>query len=380
MENKKRIVKIIIYAIIITILVIISSLYITNMEFRTSIDKIFNKELSENDLNFIEINSENNPTIYAYDEYIVVFSKGVLKSYDKEGDIVATNDLTLTSPMMNSNGKYLIVAENGGKRFCVLYDNNIVWQGSCDGAISKININPNGYVSIIVTNTTYKSLVVTYNPEGIELFKTYLSSTYAICSDISNNNRYLAIGEVDYTGTIIKSIVEIVSFDLAKNDPSNSIINRYESESGEVLTDLNYQLSDNVYCKFSKYVQKVNNSGNERVLDINDNMLFVDINLRNSIVVFEKTVSNLLASEYQVKIINLTTKKESLYFQDLSLINILKTSNENIGLNFVSSVQILKKSGWLSKKYTSIKEIKDLIISDKIAGIVYKDKIEIIDL
>lgn len=380
MEKRKSIIKVSILATFIIFLVIISALYVTNLDFRTSVEKFFDREVSENNLKSIEINSEENPIISAYDKYIVVFSKGVLKIYNQNGDIVSKNDINITSPMMQANGKYLIIAENGGKKFCVVYENQILWQESVEGSISKININSNGYVSLIVTNTTYKSLVLVYNPSGKELFRTYVSATYALCTDISNNNRYLAIGEVDYSGTIIKSKVKIISMDLAKNDAENAIVNRYESEPGEIITDLKYQIGDNVYCKFSNYIQKVNNNSNERILDFTDKMLFVDIKLKNSVVIFEKQSSSLLTVDYQVKIINLSTKKETVYFQDLSLINSLKTSRENIGLNFVTSVQILKKNGWLSKRYITGKEIKDIVISDDIAGIVYKDKIEIIGL
>ncbi len=380
MKKKKSIIKIIVLSIIIIILIIVSALYITNISFRSNIDKFFNKEVSENNLNSIEINSEDKPMIYAYDEYIVVLSKGVLKSYDKRGNVLSTNDINITSPMMSSSGKYLLIAENGGKKFCVLYNNEVLWQKSVEGSISKININSNGYVSLIITDTTVKTLVSVYNSEGVELFLTFLSSTYALCTDISNNNRYLAIGEVDYSGTIIKSRVKIISLDLVKNDPENAIINNYESESGEIVTDLNFQVGDNVYCKFSNYIQRINPTENERVLDFNDDMLFVDINAKNCVVIFEKQSSGLLSVDYRVRILNLPAKTEKLYFQDLSLINSLKTSDSNIGLNFVNSVQILNKSGWLSKRYTTNKEIKDIIISDGIAGIVYKDKIEIIGL
>ena len=380
MEKRKKMIKLIILSVIMITLVIISSLYLTNIKFRESIDKFFQKEVSEEKLNLIEINSEDNPTVYAYDQYIVVLAKGTLKSYNKNGSIVSTNEINITSPMMNSNGKYLVIAEKNGKKFCVIYDNNMLWQASVDGTISKININPNGFVSVIVKNTTYKSIVITYNNEGIELFKSYSAYNYALCSDISNNNRYLAIGEVDYSGTIIKSLIKIISIDLAQNSPKDSTINTYESEPGEIITDINYQIGDNAYCKFSKYIQKVNINSNERVLDITDDMLFADINLKNSLVIFEKHSSGLLSVDYQIKIINLATKKETLYFQDLSLINSLKTSGNNIGLNFLNSVQILKKSGWLSKRYTSKKEIKDVIVASDIAGIIYKDKIEIIGL
>lgn len=380
MERRKTIIKIVFVSILVFATIIIASLYVTDSNFRLSVDKMFNREVYENNLKSIEISSEDNPIVYSYDKYIVVLSKGVLKCYDKTGKNVSSVEVNITSPMMKSNEKYLVIGEKGGKNFCVVYENELLWKGSVEGSISQININSNGYVSVIVTNTTYKSVVIAYNDEGIELFKTYINSTYALNTAISNNNRYLAIGEVDYSGTIIKSKVEIISIDLAKNDPKNSIVNTYESEPGEVITAINYHIGDNLYCVFSNYVQKVNHNGNERVVDFNENTLFADIYAKNSLVIFEKQSSNLLASEYQIRIINLSTKKESLYFENLRLIKTLKTSGENIVLNFVNSVQILTKKGWLSKKYTSTKEIKDILVSEYIVGIVYKDKIEIIEL
>lgn len=378
--EKRTIIKIVLISIVSIAIIIVSSLYVTDANFRLSIDKIFNRAVYENNLKSIEISSEDSPIVYSYDKYIVVLSKGVLKCYDKTAKNVSSIEVNITSPMMKSNGKYLVIGEKNGKNFCVIYENELLWSNSVEGSISEININDNGYVGVIVTNTTYKSVVIAYNNDGVELFKTYINSTYALNCDISNNNRYLAIGEVDYSGTIIKSKVEIISIDLAKNDPRNSIINSYESEPGEVITSLNYHIGDNVYCVFSNYVQKVNHNGNERVVDFNENTLFADIYTKNSLVLFEKQSSGIFSSEYQIRIINLSTKKENLYFENLKLIKSLKTSGENIVLNFVNSVQVLTKKGWLSKKYTSTKEIKDIVVSEKIVGIVYKDKIEIIEL
>lgn len=51
----------------------------------------------------------------------------------------------------------------------------------------------------------------------------------------------------------------------------------------------------------------------------------------------------------------------------------------NIGINFGNEIQLVRANGWLIKKYTSEKEIKSLVLGSKIAGIVYKDKIEIIN-
>lgn len=45
------------------------------------------------------------------------------------------------------------------------------------------------------------------------MFKTYLSSSKAVDVAISNDNKHLAIAEVDTSGTIIQSSIKIISIE-----------------------------------------------------------------------------------------------------------------------------------------------------------------------
>ena len=57
------------------------------------------------------------------------------------------------------------------------------------------------------------------------------------------------------------------------------------------------------------------------------------------------------------------------------------TTYENvIAINLGTEVHFIHVNGWLIKKYTSSKEVKDVILSSNLAGIVYKDKIELVNL
>ena len=49
------------------------------------------------------------------------------------------------------------------------------------------------------------------------------------------------------------------------------------------------------------------------------------------------------------------------------------------GDNYGNEIQIVQSNGWLIKRYTSEKEVKSLVLGEKIAGVVYKDRIEIIN-
>ena len=56
------------------------------------------------------------------------------------------------------------------------------------------------------------------------------------------------------------------------------------------------------------------------------------------------------------------------------------TTGNIIALNLGAEVEFINTSGWLVKRYTAEQEITSIVISNSIAGIVYRDKIEIINL
>lgn len=380
-NHKKPNAKIVIIVILAFAIVIVCARYLTDEEFRSYIDtNILKKEVAEATLNTIEIDSETNPTIYSYDKYITILSKNKLKEYTSDGKPEVELDVNIAVPLIASNEKYMVIAEKNGKKIYLISGNNILWNGEVEGSISNINVNKNGYVSVVIKNTTYKSVVAFFDLSGTELFRTYLSTSYVVCTDISPNNKYLAIGEVDYSGTIIKSNVKILSVDNAQKDPEKSIVYTYESDNGQIITNMNYQNKDFVLCMFNSYVQKVTLQSNERLYDITENDLFVDINLNDNIAVVDKQSSGLFSYEYEVIMKNTNNKSESLYILDSDLPRTIATSGNNVALNLGNEVQIVNTNGWLLKRYTSSKQIKEIVVGDSIAGIIYKNKIEIVDL
>lgn len=381
--NNIKALKISIYILLGILLVILIARYITEEEFRTYVDtKILKKEVEQDTLSSIEINYEATPSIFAYDKYIAILNKNILSIYNADGTENAKLEINISNPIASSNGKYLIIAENDGKKLYLVSGTSILWQNEVDGEISRVSVNKNGYVSVIITNTIYKSLVVLYNQAGNELFRSFLFSTYAICADISNNNKYLAIGEVDYSGTIVKSYVKIISIALAleRTTANQAVVNKYESEAGQIVNNIKYQDKDTAICMFNSYVQKVGVDSNERFFEVNNDALFLDINLENAIAIIERQSSGLFSYEYQMKIKNTTGTSENLYILDTDVPKNIVVSNNVIGINLGTEVQIVNSKGLLLKKYKSKQEIKGIAVGESIAGIIYKDKIELISL
>jgi len=379
----KKSLKISIFILLGILLVILIARYITDEEFRYLIDtKVLKKELEQDTLSTIEISYDSTPSVFAYDKYIAVLNKNAFNIYTHDGNKTDTLDVNISKPISCSRGKYLVVAEQNGKKIYLINGNNIAWQNDINGEISGVNVNRNGYVSVIVTNTTYKSVIVLYNPEGKELFRSFLGSTYAVCTDISNNNKYLAIGEVDYSGTIVKSNINIISIALAQSSTEkvNSVINKYESNSGEIVSSIRYQDKDVAMCMFSNYIQKVGIDSSEKFTDVGKNVLFLDMNLKDKFSIIEKQSSGLFSYEYEMKIKNTSNSSEILYILKNDVPKSIIVSSDLIGINFGTEVQIVNSNGMLLKSYKSKQEIKNLVVGDSIVGIIYKDKIELIGL
>lgn len=380
-NNKRSPVKACIIFLVFVFIIFSIARYITDEEFRNAFDKqVLKKEITESTLGTIEINSDTNPYIFAYDKYINVLSKNTLTEYSVDGSVAGKFDVNISIPLIDINNKYFVLAEKDGQRIYLVSGSDIIWQNTLEGKISKVSVNDNGYVSVVITNTTYKSVVVVFSPKGTELFRTYLSNNYAICTDISNNNEYLAIGEVDYSGTIIKSYIKIMSISLAQTNPENSILHTYESNSGDIITNIEYNKKNEAICMFNTYIQRVTHEKNEKIYDIKEEDLFVDINLEENIAIIDKQSSGLFSYEYELMIKSTENKTDNLYILNSDVPKTMIINGNLIGMNFGNEVQIVNSNGWLIKKYTSSKQIKKVVLGNSIAGVVYKNKIEIINL
>ena len=225
-KKKSKNKKILIFIIILfCILIGIIASYNVNEDIRNYIDyNILNKEIVEENTAQIDLENENNSYIYAYDNYVIVLNSNILRAYNSNGKEEFNTNITITNPIFDTNQKYLAIAEKNGKKIYVLSGKNIIWQKDIEGEITRVNINKNGYVSVVVSQSTYKTVVITFNSKGNELFKSYLSDYYAIDTTISNDNKYLAIAAINSNGTQIKSLIRIYSIEKIENGKEDSII------------------------------------------------------------------------------------------------------------------------------------------------------------
>ena len=380
--NKKKIIIATIVAIIIIFLIVLAILYANNKDARNWIDKnIFRKEKTQNNLPAIEIDESNNSNIYAFNKYIGVLNKNDFKIYDSTAK--KENELTIeiTKPIFNSNSRYLAIAEEKGQKFYLIEDKNILWEGNVEGNISQVTVNKNGYVAVTIVDTSYKTVVQVFDNQGTPLFKAVLSSTRAVATSISEDNKYLAIAQVDTSGTIVQSNIKVISIEEAKTNAENAIKKIYNGENNELITNIQYQEKNKLLCMYTDKITVIKSDESVETLQEygNKKVAFASIELANSSITVEEKSSGIFTADSIVNIINSENKSLALYTAK-SVTKEIYTSNNIIALNLGSEVEFINTSGWLVKRYVAEQEITSIVLSNSIAGIVYRDKIEIINL
>lgn len=380
--NKKKIVALIIIIILIIGCITIAIIYNKNKNIRNWIDiNILQKEKVQNNLPSIEFEGNDDSNIYAFNKYIGILNKNNFMIYDNTGK--KQNELTMeiSKPIFKSNNRYLAVAEEKGQKIYMIEDKDTIWETNVEGNISQITINKNGYIAITIVDTSYKTVVALYNNQGEHLFNIYLSSTRVISTTISNDNKNVAIAEIDTSGTIPQSNIKIVSIDEGKNNPSESIKTIYNGVNEELITNIKFQDKNKLVCMFTDKIAVIKNDGTVDIIQDykGKKISFATIELSNTSLIVEEKSSGIFTADSLVNIINSDNKNISFYTAE-SVTKEIYTRDNTIALNLGSEIEFINTNGWLLKRYIAEQEINKIVLANSIAGIVYRDKIEIINL
>lgn len=379
--NKKKLALAIIIILLIITMVTLFIVYCMNQKFRKWADKnILQKEIEQGNTVSIEFNGENSSNVYAFDKYVVIIENKVLKIYNNLGKEEATITTDIINPIFDTAGKYLVIAEKNGESVYLLQGKQMIWNNTIEGKISQVQINENGYVGIVISDMSYKNIVNIFNPEGKTLFKTYIATNKVVDISISKNDQYLAIAEIDMSGVLIQSSIKIIDMQKAKTDPNNSIINTYLAKVGKLITNIEYQNKERLLCFYNDSIDMIEQENNKSLIKLeNSKITFASIELRNNLVTVEEKATGEYASNSYVNITNTTNNKIKTYETEEIGKEIYAYENV-IALNFGTELHIINTNGWLMKKYIASQEINKVVLSNKIAGIVYRDKIEIVNL
>ncbi len=309
----------------------------------------------------------------------IFFDKYLFKKNVTEGTLpsIAT-ETSNVYPIVCTNGNYFVMAEKNGQKLYLISGKNIVWEKDVEGNVSDVYVNKNGYVSVAITGTTYKTIVRMFAQDGSELFKRFLSNTSVMDLAISSDNKYLALAEVDSSGAVIKSNVEVIDINNAVTQGADAIAYKETAPSNNLIVNIDYTKGNILSCIYDNHISALkNNASNEITNFSNSNIVFADLNDR--IIQVEKKNDSMFNSTFELQMINPENSERNCYTLDKEPKSI-KTFGNIIAINFGTEALFINNNSWLIKQYTSYQEIQDISISNNLAIIIFKNKTEIISL
>lgn len=378
-QNGRKInIKLIVVLSIIILLIVFFCLYKFNYSFRQTVNGLITLQTNTNE-NVLMINIDQNTTnaILGYDEYFAILKQNNITGYINE-KLEFENSVPITNPIYAVEGKYLLIAEKGDNKVFLFNGKNLVYENVVGGEITGLTVNKNGYVAVVVNKSGYRSVITVYNPDGIEMFSTFFSTTYASHVKISPNNKNMVIVEVDTSGIQVNSNIKFVQID--KITENTQTINA-SKESARIISDIQFTTNDTVVYVTDNMVRQVNILGEKSdILDLqNANIVHVDIGLAKYIVRTEKTKNGIFNTGTDIVIVDRENKEVGRYTLD-GTIKQIKVKHDVIAANIGQELYFLSATGRPIKKYISNSDIKDVVIynNGKMAALVYRNKVEII--
>ncbi len=379
--NKKRLIVIIFITILIAIIAVCAIVYTYNIEFRNFMDKyILQKNITDENVAVIDIDYDSNTNIIPYGRYICILAENNLEQYNSSGKKEQEVKIEINNPIYDTNGRYLVIGEKESQKLYLISGTQIIWEKNVDGNLNKVTVNRSGYVSTIISGTSYKSVIVTYDDKGNELFKSYLSNTTAIDARISQDNNYLGYAEINTSGTVIQSNVKIISMKEAAEKNTEPVFN-YTAPQNSLILRLKYQEKNRLICVYDDSIHMIESNVDVKLMDLQDDrkITFGGAQLTNCIYRMVEESTGPFTANTNVEIYNIATQKESTYLVE-GVVKHVANYDNIMALNLGSEVDFINTSGWLLKRYTSSQEVRNIVICDGIAGIIFRDKIELVNL
>lgn len=300
------------------------------------------------------------------------YSNSVKKDFDEA--------ISFKDVVSSVEGDYAIIGEKNATDVMVICRNTKVWEATINNAnILGVVINKNGYSAVIYSQAGYKSLIKVFSNTGEELFTNYLASTYAIDVAISNDNKMLAIAEIDTNGVNLASGIKLINIQSA----SEGRIEKIDLESDEVISNIEYDSNNQLVVLTDTSVKILKNDKLNEFLNLKDDKVFIaNIDNQKNLVAVKMEEESLFNVKCNVCIYHLNDVRDVKKYEIEETPNRVVTCNDTIAVDTGNKIIFLNSSGNFLKKCEYNGQLKDINLFDngKTAVLLFRDTAEFIKI
>ncbi len=164
----------------------------------------------------VDISGSEGKMLIASRDYTVLLDDSYLTYYNDRGGEVNRYPCTYTTPLVRADGKYVLVAEQGGKRLMLTTRSMAILDLNLERNILTASLNEKGQFAVLTQGKQgYAVELTVYDQDGVILYsrsRTALASEVALSPD----GKTAALISVDAVGGALGTTVE--AFDLTSTE------------------------------------------------------------------------------------------------------------------------------------------------------------------
>ncbi len=156
----------------------------------------------------VDISGSNAQHFVRSQNYAVLLSDSYLTYYNDHGGEVTRYACTYSSALVRTAGKYVLVAEQGGKRLLLTTRSMMLADMTMENRILSVDVNAKGQIAVLSQGTQgYAVELTVYDQKGTQLYRrsrTSLASEIALSAD----GKTVAVLSVDAINGVLSTTVE----------------------------------------------------------------------------------------------------------------------------------------------------------------------------
>lgn len=365
--NKKRIIILVALAVMVSV--------ITYLNYDTIEEYIENKQWQMADsIATIQMDDVSQVTS---GKNLILLTKSSIDLYKNSANKVGNIQVVSSELISDSANEYTIIGDKTSGNVYVLKEEEIVWETKVTGTILGVEINKNGYSAVTYSQSGYKSVVRVLKPSGEELCTTFLGSTYAVDVTISNNNKSLAVAEIDTDGIKLGSNVKVI--EIGNNNETK--FETVYSDSDSLILDIEYTEKNTLLILKDDGVASIDkdNIVTENLSYDYSKMVYVTIENSEKVIAVRKAAVGIFGSECVLEIYDDKNIKE---YELTSTPQGICAQGKTVALNMGNEVIFISTNGKLIKRYTLGSQLKDIKLYENghFAALVFRNKIELVEI
>ena len=188
---------------------------------------------------------------------VMIYNNKGAKAIDRKGKIDWQISQSLSEPLVECDGKYVLFADLAGNHFAASYKNGkLINEYKLGNDIISAKITSKGYAVFATDTDGYKGKVTLFNKKGREIYAWNSGSGYVADVDISDNGRYLAVAQINTDGDAVSTKMQFI-------DTSRGEVIATAERNDEAAVEVKFTSSNQLLLVTDNHITEYSKNGKE---------------------------------------------------------------------------------------------------------------------